>query len=639
MKKRLILLFLITLLVGCNKSDPEATQTEEITPTPGLATPVVQTTQTPDVEASAVDYLNSWKDSDFQAMYELLDTASQAVISEEEFSQLYHDFAVELALESLDYRILSSFIDPAQAQVAVSVEYNSRLIEGLSREIILMLTLTDGEWKIEWSKALIFPELAGENQLQLTRIVPSRGNIYDRNGSVIVAYAEAVSLGMKRVVLLFTPPTTPAGSAAIESLVSRAKDSQVMVYTILVSSPAFFNSTGAEVLKSLTAETNGNFFTFSGEEPLPDFISLFAPLRSTYLINYQSQIVTSGSHTLELTMSSDLGESQGQREFFLDVQPPNPIFISPPRVITRKMVQTGSDTLPISDFEPGSITLGLIVEFPDQHPRELEEVIFRVDGEVVSRLTEEPYDHFVWDLSQYENSAVHYLTIEAVDLLGLSKQSIQTPIEVIIDIPPQSISTILADNAPAFAGLALVLILGMLLFILISRGTIKPEFKFGLNRFFRNGGKEKNNTSQLKKINQDGEFIGSSGNPNSLEIKKQKAFRLIPISDVLQQQVPEPIQGGEDDVILGNDPSPGIINIPHPSVVKQHARITIQPDGEFVITDEGSPSGTWINYKQILSNKPHPLKDGDIIHIGEAGFRYQLMDKASDLPFTEEKTT
>ena len=446
-------------------------------------------------------------------------------------------------------------------------------------------------------------------------------------------------LGMKRVVLLFTPPTTPAGSAAIESLVSRAKDSQVMVYTILVSSPAFFTSTGAEVLKSLTTETNGNFFTFSGDEPLPDFVSLFAPLRSTYLINYQSQIVTSGSHTLELTMSSDLGESQGQREFFLDVQPPNPIFISPPRVITRKMVQTGSDTLPIADFEPGSITLGLIVEFPDHHPRELEEVIFRVDGEVVSRLTEEPYDHFVWDLSQYENSAVHYLTIEAVDLLGLSKQSIQTPVEVIIDIPPPSISTILADNAPAFAGLVLVLILGMLLFILISRGTIKPEFKFGLNRFFRNGGKEQNNTSQLKKINQNGEFIGGSGDPNSLEIKKQKTFRLIPINDVLQQQMPEPIRGGEDDVILGNDPSSGITNIPHPSVAKQHARITIQPDGEFVITDEGSPAGTWINYKQIISNKPHPLKDGDIIHIGEAGFRYQLMDKASNLPFTEEKIT
>ncbi len=196
MKKRIILLFLLVLLVGCNKSTPEATQTEEFTPTPGLATPVVKTTQTPDVETAAVDYLNSWKKSDFQAMYELLNSASQALISEQEFSQLYHDFAVELALETLDYRILSSFIDPTQAQVAISVDYNSRLIDGLSREIILMLALADGEWKIEWSKALIFPELEGENQLQLTRIVPSRGNIYDREGKVIVAYAEAVSLGI-----------------------------------------------------------------------------------------------------------------------------------------------------------------------------------------------------------------------------------------------------------------------------------------------------------------------------------------------------------------------------------------------------------------------------------------------------------
>ena len=196
MKKRRTLIFLLVLLVGCNKSNPEATQTGEFTPTPGLATPVVQTTQTPDVETTAVDYLNSWKDSNFQAMYELLNPVSQARISEEEFSQLYHDFAVELALESLDYRILSSFIDPAQAQVAVSVDYYSRLIEGLSREIILMLTLADGEWKIEWSKAIVFPELEGENQLRLTRIVPSRGNIYDRNGRVIVAYAEAVSLGI-----------------------------------------------------------------------------------------------------------------------------------------------------------------------------------------------------------------------------------------------------------------------------------------------------------------------------------------------------------------------------------------------------------------------------------------------------------
>ena len=196
MKKIFLLILLLITLGGCNKSNPDGTQMTEFTPTPGLATPVVQTTQTPDVEATAVEYLNNWKESNFQAMYQLLDPASQTLISEEEFTQLYHNFAVELALETLEYRILSSFIDPTQAQVAISVDYVNHLIDELSRDIIMMLSLVDGEWRIEWAKTIIFPELEGDNQLQLTRIVPSRGNIYDREGSVIVAYAEAISLGI-----------------------------------------------------------------------------------------------------------------------------------------------------------------------------------------------------------------------------------------------------------------------------------------------------------------------------------------------------------------------------------------------------------------------------------------------------------
>jgi penicillin-binding protein 2 len=195
MKRNLRVLLLLLFLVGCNKSNPEETPTDQ-TPTPGLATPVVQTTQAPDVETAALDYMNNWKTNEFQAMYALLSPDSQVQISEEDFSQLYHDLAVELALETLEYTILSSFIDPTQAQVALSVSYLSRLIDGINRDIILPLTLVDGEWKIEWSKTLIFPELEGENQLQLSRFVPTRGNIYDREGSVIVGYSEAVSLGI-----------------------------------------------------------------------------------------------------------------------------------------------------------------------------------------------------------------------------------------------------------------------------------------------------------------------------------------------------------------------------------------------------------------------------------------------------------
>ena len=197
MKKRVILFIcLVIFLVGCSKNNGEGTQISETPPTPGLATPVIQTTQVPDVETAAVSFLNNWVSGDFQAMYALLSPASQQTIPEEDFVQLYHDVAVELALESVDYMILSSFIDPTQAQVAATVNFNSRILEGLSRDIIILLSLSEGNWVIDWSKGLIFPELEGDNMLQLTRLVPSRGNIYDREGSVIVAYAEAISLGI-----------------------------------------------------------------------------------------------------------------------------------------------------------------------------------------------------------------------------------------------------------------------------------------------------------------------------------------------------------------------------------------------------------------------------------------------------------
>ena len=197
MKRTLIpLLVLIILLTGCNQSAPGTPVTGAVTPSASLPTPGIQTTKTPDQEAVVVSFLEHWQENDFSGMYPLLSSESQSQIGEEEFSNLYWEIAVELALESLEYAVLSSYTDPGQAQVAVSLNYNSRIIDELKRDVIFPLALEDGEWRISWSKKLIFPELEGENVLKLNRVVPTRGNIYDQEGSVIVAYAEAISLGL-----------------------------------------------------------------------------------------------------------------------------------------------------------------------------------------------------------------------------------------------------------------------------------------------------------------------------------------------------------------------------------------------------------------------------------------------------------
>jgi len=436
-------------------------------------------------------------------------------------------------------------------------------------------------------------------------------------------------MGMKRVVLFFTPPAPPESIAAIDSLISQATENQVMVYIILVSSPAFFTSPGSQILQDLAQRTDGVFTTYSGEEPLPNFRDMLSPLRYTYLIQYQSQIVTSGNHSLEISISTPLGESVGQKEFFLDIQPPNPIFISPPREIHRELMQSEADSSDLIDLQPESIDLDVIIEFPDNHPRDLEEVIFRVDGAVIERRTTPPFDNFVWDLTPYESSAVHYLAVEAVDILGLSRQSVQTPVEIQIDNPPPPVTTILEDNALPIGGLVIILTLGLLLFSLIKRGTIKPAIYFGKNRFFNSGriADLKTTTRRLppEEIEENGDLITD-----------QFGYRLIPVSDVAQQLITEPIQVWENDVTFGNDPSKDKFNIGHPSIAQAHTRITIKPGGDILVQDEGTASGTWINYKQIFGSKPHLIKDGDIIHIGEAGFRIQGMERKSESALTEE---
>jgi len=440
--------------------------------------------------------------------------------------------------------------------------------------------------------------------------------------------------GMKKVVLFYTSQPTTDGFAAIDSLISQAADNQVRIYTILVSSPAFFTTAGAAKLQNLSAETGGLFLPFSGDEPLADLGQLLEPLRSTYLLNYHSQIVTPGTHTLEVTVDSTLSPIVGVREFFLDVQPPNPIFISPPRTIVREMMEVTPGENTIQGYQPISVPLNILLEFPDNHPRDLEELIFRVDGEIVERKTNPPYDQFIWDISSYETSAIHHLSLEAVDKLGLSRLSIETPVEIDVIIPPPNITSIVLANAPALAGLAVILLAGLALFIFISQGRIQP----GVTNIFQTISSKwvqpiKSRTL-IKKIN-PGKKNAALDSPSLLV----KPYRLIAINDISQHLFPEPIRVDKSKIKIGSSVPADGIQIQHPSVIAEHASVTSLEEGKFQITDHGSTAGTWINYQQIQIGKPQFLKDGDIIHIGEAIFRFQVMTKKETPLVTEEKRT
>lgn len=202
MKKSLLALFVILgLLTACNQATPE-TSTPVPTPTPTLVSPSQRTTSVPDAGQAAVRYLNAWKNENYEDMYAMLTSISQAALSFEDFESFYRSIFNEAALNAVDYEILSELVlNPTGAQVSYRVHLDSVLVGTIDSETMMNLTVENGDWRIQWDEALALPELVGGNYLGMERYIPSRANIYDRNGHALVAQTEATAIGLRPALI------------------------------------------------------------------------------------------------------------------------------------------------------------------------------------------------------------------------------------------------------------------------------------------------------------------------------------------------------------------------------------------------------------------------------------------------------
>ncbi len=191
-QRRFLTLLFILLLASCGRW---GTTTPPATPT--LKPPVVATTPVPSVEATMRTFLEAFRAEDYARMYAMLTQASRASISLEEFSKRYNDALVAMNVSEIQYAILSTLTNPQTAQVAFRLVYKTAILGDIERDnLVANFQLEDGEWHLQWSEALILPELAGGNTLQIEYRIPARGDIYDREGRAIATQSEAVALGL-----------------------------------------------------------------------------------------------------------------------------------------------------------------------------------------------------------------------------------------------------------------------------------------------------------------------------------------------------------------------------------------------------------------------------------------------------------
>ncbi|HEX2997824.1 MAG TPA: hypothetical protein VHP14_23580, partial [Anaerolineales bacterium] len=245
--------------------------------------------------------------------------------------------------------------------------------------------------------------------------------------------------GMKHAILFITPHMAdPNIDNTIAPLIQRAVDAHVRVFVWFIDAETFFPTASANAFKSLALQTGGSFFAFSGREVFPDLNVDLAPLRQVYTLTYTSSLATPGKHTFRIDMESSQGTiSTPEQTFSVDIQPPNPMFVSPPLKITRQAPE--DDPYNAENLLPARQNIEIIVEFPDGHPRGLKRTMLYVDGQVVDENTSAPFEVFAWDLSPYTASGQHEIIVKAEDTLGLEKSSMSIPVTLTVIQPPRGI--------------------------------------------------------------------------------------------------------------------------------------------------------------------------------------------------------
>lgn len=150
-----------------------------------LATEVQLTVE--EAEAVAGTFLEAWKNENHADMYRMISFRSREAFAEEDFIGLYEDVAAEMTLSSLDFTIRSSLRQGNTVAISYDMTFQTSFVGPLEDPgRTLRLVVTDEGWRVAWSSGDIFAEMAGGGSIVLSRRMPIRANIYDRDGNVLV---------------------------------------------------------------------------------------------------------------------------------------------------------------------------------------------------------------------------------------------------------------------------------------------------------------------------------------------------------------------------------------------------------------------------------------------------------------------
>jgi hypothetical protein len=468
-------------------------------------------------------------------------------------------------------------------------------------------------------------------------------NLQSLSIAIDTVSAQTTRLGMKRAILFITPHSDDSNIATeLEPYIQRALENNIYVFVWFVDFQTTFNTTSAAAFNNLALQTGGSMFSYSGLERFPDPEAYFSGLRRVFALSYTSRLRTAGEHTLSVNVNSPAGSgvlASAEQKFNVDIQPPNAFPLTNSLQITRRAPE--DDPFNTEILLPATQEIEIIIEFPDGHVRPLTRTTLYVDGAIMDENTAEPFNLFTWDLTAYTSSGEHQIMVEAVDSLGLSKSSLATPVVVTVVQPPNGVSALLAKYRTPITFGALILA-GLVLFLILLSGRLRiPSIRAAQEARRADADPLTQSVQAVAESATTPLAASASKTPKRAALskkaaadtkrrleraegsKKEAAASLIRINAEGQVLPVTPIALVEQEIIFGTDPVQCTQILDDPSVSLVHARLRQTEDGGFLLLDNGSIAGTWVNYEPI-PREGYRLAHADMVNFGQLIYRFTL---------------
>jgi hypothetical protein len=423
----------------------------------------------------------------------------------------------------------------------------------------------------------------------------------------------------KQAIFYITPLPVDRDLDQIPILAARAADTGIPVYVWLVANETSTNSQAADALRDLAETTGGQFFFYSEKVETPSPETYLSSLRYTYRLRYTSAIQQSGFHRIKVLVNRGVQQAESEDVAFqIQLLAPEVTIIAlPPQIQLVWVENEEGDTV----LKPDFITLQISVTFPDGYPRQLKYSRLVVDGQEVIKIDQQPFEWLGWPLGGFRVTALHNVQVEVEDILGFQGKSSAREVEIIV-----------AQRYGGFWGgfIDFVNSGGWILFaVLLSFGGLVTFITIRRRnpRLVPAGAEPAVSFSEDPLTQQVYIPAESSLSPS------ETAARLIPLipqlipllADEAKANPKKPVIRLVDiDTTIGSDAAQVTLVLDHPTISPRHARIHRTPQGTLILADLGSERGTWVNYAPV-SSKGTVLQNNDLIHFGEAAYRFELI--------------